>query len=237
MRDLVIFGHTFSTYWTMLVLAAVLTVVLSFCRAKHHGFGKIKALIIAVLLLVYGCVGAKLLYMLENPGSVFSLRGGMSLYGSVYFIPAAMLITAWILRTRFARCMDFVAMYGPLIFAFMRIGCYLTDCCGGRSITLFGETFVPPVQLMECFLDVAIFGFLYYYERRKIKPGSGLLYPIFMVLYGLIRFCIEFLRDTPKNLWHLSEGQWLSTVSILLGADILWMIKKLKKKKNGVLSE
>ena len=231
MREFNIFGYEVSSYWTMLVIASVLTTAMSVLRAKRYSFGKTRSEIISILLIFYGCVGAKLLFILEHPNSTFSLRGGMSLFGSVYFIPIALGITVPLVKVKYACCMDFVALYGPLIFAFMRIGCYLNGCCGGRDIA-----FLPPVQLIECILDIMIFFLLLFYENNKSSPGYGKQYPIFMVCYALTRFVVEFMRDTPKDIFYLSEGQWLSVITFVLGVGILYFIKAKKENyRNEVL--
>lgn len=226
MRGLNLFGHEFSSYWTMLFTGAALTVVLSILRGKRYNIGKFKSVIIALLVIIFGCLGAKLLYMIESPDSTFSLRGGMSLYGSVYLIPIAFVIFAPLLKVKYAHCMDFVALYGPLIFAFMRIGCYLNGCCGGIDID-----FLPPVQLIECFFDIAIFLFLLYYEHKENGSNIGVHYPMFMVSYATMRFVVEFLRDTPKNIFYLSEGQWISILTLVLGAGILYFKNKKCRKE------
>ena len=227
MYEIKIFGFSFSAYWSLLIIAAIFTVILSIKRAKKYEISKRKAIIIAVLLILYGCIGAKLLYIAEYPNRAVSLRGGMSLFGSVYFIPIAFAITVILLKIKYIKCMDFIALYGPFIFAFMRIGCYLNGCCGGIEIvTATNIHFIPPVQLIECLFDVLIFCLLLYCENRKVKPGTGLQYPIFMVCYALIRFFIEFWRNTPKEIFGFSEGQWFSVITFALGAGIFWILKR-----------
>ena len=226
MHEFSIFGYSFSSYWTMLILGAAATVLLSILRAKKYEIGKVKAIIIALFVVILGCVGAKLLYILEAPGASFSLRGGMSLYGSIILIPAGFGVLCFLLRMRYAGCMDFVAVFGPLIFALMRIGCYLGGCCGGREVELFGSSFVPPVQLIEAVLDVGILSLLLKRENKAASKITGTQYPLFMACYGFIRFFIEFWRDTPKIYFGFSEGQWLSVLSFLTGAGILYLLKK-----------
>lgn len=236
MREFNIFGYKFSSYWSMLIIASVLTVILSLFRAKKYKFGKTKAFIIAVLLLFFGCLGTKLLYILEHPENSFSLRGGMSLFGSVYLVPIAFLAAAPMIKENYLKCMDFTAMYGPLIFACMRIGCYFNKCCGGMKIPFF-----LPVQLMEAVFDTAIFVFLFLYERNKKDNIYGKQYPIFMICYSFVRFFLEFLRNTEKNIFCLSEGQWLSAAAFTIGFITLYFIKKkrgfkMKFTKNTVIS-
>ena len=229
MREFELFGVTFSTYWTMLLVATVAIIVHSAVRAKNAGYGKIRAMVLSLLLILFGCIGAKLLFILENPASKFSISGGMSFFGSVYFIPFAYFLIAPLFKTKFGKCLDFVGIYVPLVLAFMRIGCFMNDCCGALPITVFGVTFTPPVQLVECFFDILIFAYLFYREKKGNITETGLQYPIFMVSYGVLRMIMEIFRDSVKNMWGLSRGQWLSVLTFLVGVMIILIIKHRAK--------
>ena len=41
-----------------------------------------------------------------------------------------------------------------------------------------------------------------------------------MLTYGVLRFFVEFLRDTPKDWVTLSHGQWFSLAAIIISAGI-----------------
>ncbi|MBR5517627.1 MAG: prolipoprotein diacylglyceryl transferase [Clostridia bacterium] len=232
MQDFKIMGYSFSSYWTMLAIGAVVAVLLGVLRARSYEINKIKAVVIAFFVVILGCLGAKLLYILESPNSSFSWRGGMSLYGSIYLIPFGFIFIALLLRIRYSKCMDFVAVYGPLFFAIMRIGCYISNCCGGIVMNVFGKTFVPPVQLIECVLDIFILIFLLWREKNTKRSVNGKQYPIFMISYAGIRFFIEFIRSTPKIYWGFSEGQWLSLLTFSIGLIILYLLKRSKDYEN-----
>ena len=75
-----------------------------------------------------------------------------------------------------------------------------------------------------------ILGLLLTMEQHEEK--QGMLYPTFLIAYGAMRFVIEFLRDTPKTMAGLSEGQWLSLLGILIA--IIWFSASRKGKvRNG----
>ena len=59
-----------------------------------------------------------------------------------------------------------------------------------------------------------------------------MLYPVFLGSYGVIRFAVEFLRDTEKNLAGLSAGQIWSLVAIVAAAAIFAVALTKKKKEN-----
>lgn len=219
MPEITILGHSFSTYWSLFAVAVILAIGCSVFRAKRYPIPLPKAVLITVLLVIYGYAGAKLLHLIEYPGAPLSLTGGMSFFGSVYFIPIAIFFTAAALRIPYGTAMDFITPNVPWALTFLRVGCYFSGCCGGRPISLFGNTFVPPVQLMECALDLVLCLLLLFWERRDRYPGMR--YAVFMIGYAVIRLLMEPLRDTEKDILFLSRGQWLSILSLLIGASLL----------------
>ena len=110
----------------------------------------------------------------------------------------------------------------------IRIGCFLEGCCGGVVCTLGNNSFKWPTQIMEAFLDFGILVWLLIIESRSDKR-RGLLYPRFMISYGLVRFIIEFFRDTPKDWLGLSHGHWFSIVSFVAG--LVWIAISIKRKQ------
>ena len=79
---------------------------------------------------------------------------------------------------------------------------------------------------MESLGDVAILYFLLNCKKAKVVTGIG--YPWFLILYGVMRFVIEFLRDTSKNVLLLSRGQWFSVCSIMIGVIIMVVLRRKK---------
>ena len=64
-------------------------------------------------------------------------------------------------------------------------------------------------------------------EKSGDKPG--VLYPCFLLSYGVLRFFVEFFRDTAKDWLYMSHGQWFSIVAILIAVTVL----KRKKITDG----
>ena len=86
-----------------------------------------------------------------------------------------------------------------------------------------------PTQLLSSAGDFVITAILlWYYKKRKHVGDVGVLY---MILYGVGRFFIEFLRsDDRGGFGALSTSQWISIV-IVGGALILaWMNRKNAEK-------
>jgi phosphatidylglycerol:prolipoprotein diacylglycerol transferase len=117
-----------------------------------------------------------------------------------------------------------------------RLGCFAAGCCWGRECSLpWGVRFrsdeaapVPlnknlhPVQLYESAVDLLIFFFLYRQFSRNEKPGR--IIGLYLVLYSIARFIIEFYREHEQALvGPFSLTQWIALALLGLGAVILFV--------------
>ncbi len=91
---------------------------------------------------------------------------------------------------------------------------------------LFAPLHLHPTQLYESFAALFIFLFLLWLHRRKRFSGQVILF--YAVLYGAVRFTIEFFRDDPRGdiaglttLTGLSTSQMISLVVGISGLIIL----------------
>lgn len=85
---------------------------------------------------------------------------------------------------------------------------------------------VQPTPLYEVLLYVAIFCVLWS-VRKKASIDGQLLY-LYMMLAGLARFMVEFVRINPRVLWGLSEAQLISIVMMVVGA-VAWYLLSAQK--------
>ena len=129
-----------------------------------------------------------------------------------------------------------------------RIGCFLAGCCWGErcdaawAVTFTNErahdlTGVPlgvplhPTQLYELFAELLIFGLLLLIHFRK-RLFRGTTFLSYVVLYGCVRFGLEFLRDDPRGTFgstSLPTSQGLAIVSVvaaLIAFAWLWRRRK-----------
>jgi len=122
-----------------------------------------------------------------------------------------------------------------------RVGCFAAGCCWGIETHLpWAVTFtnpeaqrlvgVPlgiplhPTQLYEALAEALIFAILWWRFGKPHRPGSML--SLYLVLYGLTRFLVEFVRshDPQSNPYTgpLTTEQWLALSMVALGAG-LWL--------------
>lgn len=163
-------------------------------------------------------------------------------------MPLAILIVKRILRIKVGDLafMDFCISPGILMLAIIRIGCFMNGCCRGTAMWVKDKPFVYPVQLIECSLDFCLLGIIM--MNRIKKRFRGCLIFLFMVLYGIMRFFLEYYRNTSKtdNLFIgrsdrylsadtrtvLSNGQIFSIITFIAGLVVLILIyRKMKKEK------
>lgn len=223
-----------SAYWTMLILGAVSMGMCLHERKNRYGLAAWQCVALTVLLTVVGVAGAKTLFILENLQDTMEngiSLGGVSFFGSVFLIPLIMPLVGRAFRQKGSATMDLCGPCVAIMIACMRFGCFLSGCCGGWEAQIGAVCFTWPTQAMEIVWDLAIVVMLLCWESRG--KFSGALYPMFMVLYSSVRFFIEFLRDTPKDLLMLSRGQWYSLAAVAAGAAWVAMIHRAKERSPG----
>src|SRR6185503_19842398 len=83
-----------------------------------------------------------------------------------------------------------------------------------------------PTQLYESFAMLIVFGLLFWLHKRKRFDGQVIL--VYVLLYSIIRFAIEFVRDDPRGdilglttLTGLSTSQIISLVVSIVALILL----------------
>lgn len=243
---------TVHSYGLMIALGILVCVFMGMYRARKYGYKDEAVLDIAILGILSGFVGAKLLYVLVEFDSF--LKNPMDVLGSEGFVVYGGIIVGALVGILYCRikklpCWEYFDLLAPSIAVaqgFGRIGCFLAGCCYGRPTDAFwGVTFpegsfapagVPliPTQLISSAGDFIITGILLVYSKHNKKAGNvGILY---MLLYGIGRFLVECLRsDDRGTVGLLSTSQFIS-IGIILLAIILFFrhqIFKNTKKENS----
>ena len=222
-----LFGTRISLYWLMHGVGIVGMMLLCLARRKRFRISAGLAVITALLLAVFGYIGAKLLYIIENWNLVIKngvSLNGVSFFGTVFFMPLILPLFAKLFHKSPSSYLDYCTPAGLLMLICIRTGCFFNGCCQGLSLTVHGNPTVLPAQLLECALDLVLLDFILFNEKSLPK---GKLYFLFMGGYGLLRFVVEFIRDTPKTMLGLSNGQWFSLIAIFLAAAA-WLFQSKK---------
>ena len=253
-----------TTYGIFLALGMLCALFVASRLAARDGLPRERIYDLGLWTLVSALVGSKVLMLLvEDNVNVFSLdflRSGGVFYGGLLGGFFAVVFLVRFYKLPFWKVADALAPGVALGQAFGRQGCFSAGCCWGKPTTLpwgvhFTElgheyTGVPivgpdgsdlhlhPTQLYESFIMLAVFAFLVYLHRHKKFDGQVLI--AYGIIYALVRFSIEFIRDDPRgDLFGLTSLTGLSTSQIIslivaLGS-IVFMIMRHKRAKNAEL--
>lgn len=224
-----------STYWITMIIGTIICVYISVSEAHEYKVNKVLAGVIPVGFLLMSLMGAKLLYAVETMfsdtygGVSFA---GLSLYGAIFIFPLVAFLIARFDKKRFALILDYCTPFELTLLICVRVGCFLSGCCGATTIWRDTTPVVLPVQLFEVLFDILIFELCI--KVKRSRGADGRMYPMFMMVYGIVRFMLEFLRNTPKEVLGFSNGQIFSVVSFIVGLAMFTWIKKgfAYKKRN-----
>jgi phosphatidylglycerol:prolipoprotein diacylglycerol transferase len=87
-----------------------------------------------------------------------------------------------------------------------------------------------PTQLYDAGAELLILVLLLVTERRgRVFPGRT--FWLYMLLYGVSRFIVEFYRGDDRGLWMgFSTSQWVSLVAVPLA---LLMLRRLRSRASA----
>jgi phosphatidylglycerol:prolipoprotein diacylglycerol transferase len=97
---------------------------------------------------------------------------------------------------------------------------------------------VHPTPLYELAAGLLIGWWLW--RRGGKAHGTGAIVGEYLVLSGIARFLVEFIRRNPHVLWGLSNAQLASAGSVVVGIGLIWWAAKrpaTEPKKTAVVVE
>jgi len=240
-----------NTYGVFLALAFLCAILIAVKLAARDGLPKEKIYDLSLWMLLASLVGSKLLMLFTEPEyrdhplqllSLDFLRSGGVFYGG--FIAAV--LTGFFLMKRYSlpwwKTADACAPGIAIGNFFGRQGCFAAGCCWGKPTTLpwgvkFTElgheitgvptnTYLHPTQLYESFAMLVVFLFLLWLHKHKRFSGQVIL--AYALLYSIVRFAIEFVRDDPRgDILGLTTLTGLSTsqlISLIVGVSALVLL-------------
>jgi len=168
---------------------------------------------------------------------------GLSYHGGLVGIILVSIIFLRWHEINFWRFADLFCPAIPLGYTFGRIGNFLNGELYGRVTDVWWGMYFPldplhalrhPSQLYEAFFE-GIFLFTILWIIRKKEYLKGMLFPLYLIGYGTVRFCIEFFRQPDPQVGLvtgvLSMGQMLCLVMIVVGIAVMGV----KKRQGGTV--
>jgi phosphatidylglycerol:prolipoprotein diacylglycerol transferase len=250
---------TVYTYGVLLAAAYLLGLKLAMVRAKSRGLDEARVLDLGIYIIISALIGAKLLLFVtdfqtfkNDPRELLTLaRSGGVFYGGLIL---AVVVALWYIRRVGLPLWTTCDMFAPGIalgHVIGRFGCLFAGCCYGKPTTEpWGITFtdqfardnvgtplgVPlhPTQLYEAGAELLILVFLLTTERKG-RPFAGRTFWLYMLLYAVSRYIIEFFRgDERGTVGIFSTSQF---ISVILAPLAIVMLIYLARRKEAPVPE
>ena len=231
----------FSVRWYGILVALAVVVLIYWIIRQSRKQARLShemVVLIAVVGVPSGIIISRLLHVLDlweyyfqNPGQIIG-GSGLTIYGAV--LGAS--LGAWILSKfksyPFGHLVDLAAPGIILAQAIGRVGCLVNGCCYGVETDMFcavvytnPESFGPvgspvhPTQLYEIVFNLIVFAVLLRLRGRFQPDGS--LFLIYLTLYSLWRFGIDFIREGIPLFAGLHEAQIISIIVLIVTITLM----------------
>ncbi len=175
-------------------------------------------------------------FYVSNPLDIFKIwQGGMSFHGGLIGVIFASIIFAKNNNQNPFLYMDIVALVAPIGIFFGRIANFInSELYGTITNVPWAVTFIQvdnlprhPSQLYEALLEGLFLFLLLIYFRNKFSNKSGVISGLFLIIYSIFRFIVEFYRVPDEQIGYLflnlTMGQVVSLIFILSGVILFYL--------------
>ena len=239
-------------YGFMIAIGIICAFTIGCFLAKRSGLDDDALFSMGLVGIVGGIIGAKLLYyivefpsIIADPSILLDFGEGFVVYGGLIAGFLSPLIYTRIKKLPFLPYLDCAVPGVAFAQGCGRIGCFLAGCCYGKETSAwYGVTFpadclapagvsLIPTQLFSSAGDFIFALILFILQRtlyKKKKKTSGIVTAVYLMLYAVGRFLIEFLRNDPRGaVGVLSTSQFIAIFMFAAGAV---MLSKFVKNSN-----
>lgn len=189
-------------------------------------------------------------YYLQHPEKILAFNeGGMSFHGGLIGVLAGGYIASRITHIPFLTLADMGAVGAAIGLFFGRCANFVNGELWGAPTDLpWGVVFggaagtMPrhPSQLYEALLEgIVIFCVLFALSRKNPPRPRGTFIGLFLTMYGVFRFLVEFVREPDVQIGYLwggwlTMGQVLSVPLIVAGIVLLIYAVTMKLPQKGL---
>ncbi len=211
--------------------------------AKKKGLKRLdrdKTADLIIYMVIGDIIGARLFhvlfynpaYYLNNLIEIFQIwKGGLSFHGALVGLIAGVILFCKKNKFKFYDVADLAVIPGSLALFFGRIANFINGELVGKitdvnwCVIFQGyEGCRHPSQLYEAFKNLVIFGTLMFVNGKSSKKGTN--FWTFVLMYGILRFSVEFFKDVGWVFLNLNAGQWLTLPMIIVATIFLIRIHK-----------
>lgn len=221
-----------------------------------RGYSTSAWLTVVALLMTLFIAGIKLMgFPISEWVKVVTTTAGDQVYskfvpGGVLFFALGLAAMRWFLKFR-TPVMDSMILLIPWMLVIQRTGCYINGCCYGKPTVLpWAVSYPEGSPAFEHYLSTgdihpgdlvtgglhpaqlymvlgALIAWFIIWKTRKYWKSSGSRAIFGMLLLGILRFTVEFFRETPVTRWYshsflgINYLQWIILVVVLIFSLIL----------------
>ena len=227
------------SYGLLLVVAFAIATLLLIRQGKAQGLNPELISNLSFIILISGILGARIFYVvlnldyfLNHPLEIVMFsRGGLVWFGGLILGGLSGIVYLKYKGQEIYKIFDLAIPYVVLAHGIGRIGCFLNGCCFGKenlqfglNVASLGVTLIP-TQLYSSLALLGIFMILRIRQRRGYSRGE--IFYLYLFLYCLWRFFIEFFRgDSKIFIYHLTVFQIISIILFILSLVMLIRIKR-----------
>lgn len=227
---------TIHTYGVLVTAGFLLGLGFAVRQAKKEGVPPNKIVDLSFYILLSALIGSRLFYIminanyyLKNPLDIFRVwEGGLVFYGGLLLTVPTVL---WYVKRNALSLWVTADLFAPSLaigHAIGRIGCFYAGCCYGKpaeglpwavtftdpqTLALVGIP-LHPTQLYESLGELTIFFALI--ALRRHKSFNGQLFVIYVILYSVLRFIVEFFRGDVARGFITQQLSFSQGVSVLI---------------------
>lgn len=254
-----LFGKPIHFYGVCIALGFISATMLMLYKRHRAGMTKDQIFDLAMLALITGIVGARLLHVIQNwksgSGILWIFRideGGLVFYGGFILAITSVCLYARRKKISIPALLDVTSPAIAIGHAFGRLGCFMQGCCFGKPAPegTWGAVRFPlhPASSIEArmYLPDGMTRALYptqiwesvanvilcaalIYLCKKFRR-PGQIAGIYLVSYAVIRFTLEFFRgDNPELMLGLTTSQ---NIAIFLMIPVGTVLLVMAKEKN-----
>lgn len=254
-------------YGFMIGIGFLVALLVGEYRAKKKGLNQESVIDLAIIAILCGFLGAKLLFIIvnfaefiESPASFIS-TSGFVVYGGIIAGILCCMLYCHVKKLSFMEYFDLIMPEVAIAQGFGRIGCFLAGCCYGKTtdsawgVVFPADSLAPagvkliPTQLISAAGDFAIAIILIILadivmkdinlkpedsaveNKAADKKTSGVIACVYLWMYGLGRFLVEFLRDDVRgSVGVLSTSQFISLFIVAIGV-VLYVLLLTKTRR------
>jgi phosphatidylglycerol:prolipoprotein diacylglycerol transferase len=245
---------TVYTYGVLLAAAYLAGLKLAMVRANARGLDANRVLDLGIYIIISALIGAKLLLLITdfktfsaNPRELMTLaRSGGVFYGGLILAVIVALLYIRKVGLPLWTTTDVFAPGIALGHVVGRFGCLFAGCCFGRQVAqphwwtvTFTDPFaaanvgtplgVPlyPTQIFEAGAELLILIVLLRTEKKG-RGFAGRTFWLYMLLYAISRFIIEFYRGDERGaVGMFSTSQFISIILAPLAIVMLVYLSRV----------